>query len=243
MRPLSARQMLAVWERGQNQIPLQRALTILQAACPECEPQRLAALSVGQRDTRLLTLREWAFGSGITGCTWCPQCRELLEFRFQLSDFRQHINDSEIAPVACSLSGYELVLRPINSLDLMPCPVVDTTIVRRRLFESCLLSARLGDTPVSHDQVPDQIALSALETVTRADEPADLQIEASCANCSHYFRESFDIVAFFWSEIDIWARRILREVHLLASAYGWTENEVLGLSPLRRQLYLEMVSA
>jgi hypothetical protein len=242
MQPLSAPLMLAVWERGQNQIPLQRALTILQAACPDCERQSLAALSVGERDTRLLTLREWAFGSEVTGCTSCPRCRQLLEFTFQLSYFRQPISGGEIVPVACSVSGYDLVLRPVNSLDLMPCSTVDLTTVHRRLFECCLLSARAGDTPVSHDQVPDDVALTALEIVTRSDEHADLQIEASCTNCSHRFRETFDIVAFFWKEIDIWVRRILREVHILASAYGWTENEILGLSPLRRQFYLEMVN-
>ena len=35
MRALSATELLTVWESGRNQIPLQRALTMLAVACPE----------------------------------------------------------------------------------------------------------------------------------------------------------------------------------------------------------------
>ena len=66
-------------------------------------------------------------------------------------------------------------------------------------------------------------------------------LAVSCASCAHAWRASFDIVAFFWSEIDAWAERVLRDVHRLAAAYGWSEREILGLSAWRRHRYLEMV--
>jgi hypothetical protein len=50
-------------------------------------------------------------------------------------------------------------------------------------------------------------------------------------------------MSFFWNEIEAWACRVLHDVHTLAGAYGWSEREVLRLSPTRRQMYLEMVSA
>ena len=43
-----------------------------------------------------------------------------------------------------------------------------------------------------------------------------------------------------WLEIDAWARRTLRDVHALASAYAWSERDVLALSPTRRTLYREL---
>jgi hypothetical protein len=55
--------------------------------------------------------------------------------------------------------------------------------------------------------------------------------------------ESLDPVTFFWSELQATARRILLQVHTLASAYGWSEREILGLSDTRRSLYLQMVNA
>jgi hypothetical protein len=79
--------------------------------------------------------------------------------------------------------------------------------------------------------------------MAEADPQADIQLAISCAACSHHWRTTFDIVSFFWSEIEVWARRLLCEVHILASAYGWHEREILGLGPVRRQLYLEMLGA
>ena len=46
-----------------------------------------------------------------------------------------------------------------------------------------------------------------------------------------------------WAELEAVARRLAMEVHTLASAYGWSESEILSLSDARRRLYLEMVSA
>jgi hypothetical protein len=43
--------------------------------------------------------------------------------------------------------------------------------------------------------------------------------------------------------VEDWASRLLLEVHALASVYGWSERDVLNLSPRRRRLYLDMVGA
>ena len=53
---------------------------------------------------------------------------------------------------------------------------------------------------------------------------------------------TLDIVSFLWSEISSLAKRHLREVHTLAWAYGWSEADILAMSPARRQFYLESVS-
>jgi len=44
-------------------------------------------------------------------------------------------------------------------------------------------------------------------------------------------------------EVNEWAERQLQTVHKLARAYGWTEREILNLSPVRRQLYLGMIES
>jgi hypothetical protein len=46
-----------------------------------------------------------------------------------------------------------------------------------------------------------------------------------------------------WAEIEVRAKRLLLEVHLLATAYGWSEAEILSLNAQRREFYLEMVRA
>jgi hypothetical protein len=78
--------------------------------------------------------------------------------------------------------------------------------------------------------------------MAEVDPQADVQLAMACPACSHEWQLTFDILSFFWNEINAWASRILDEVHTLASAYGWREADILALSPHRRQLYLERAS-
>jgi hypothetical protein len=69
-----------------------------------------------------------------------------------------------------------------------------------------------------------------------------VRIALACPACGRRWESVFDILEFFWSEIGVWAERTLSEVHLLASAYGWREPDVLALSARRRQAYLRRVA-
>jgi hypothetical protein len=51
----------------------------------------------------------------------------------------------------------------------------------------------------------------------------------------------FDIATFFWAEVSAHARRLIRDVHALARAYGWREVEILSMSGWRRERYLEQL--
>ena len=80
------------------------------------------------------------------------------------------------------------------------------------------------------------------EAMAQVDSQADVQLDLVCPSCGHQWQATFDIVSFFWSEINAWAYRVLHEVHTLASAYGWREADILALDPGRRQFYLQLVS-
>jgi hypothetical protein len=77
--------------------------------------------------------------------------------------------------------------------------------------------------------------------MAEADPQANVQLAITCPVCSKHWQAGFDIVSFFWNEIDAWAHRLLQEVHTLASAYGWREADILAMSPWRRQCYLAMI--
>ena len=66
---------------------------------------------------------------------------------------------------------------------------------------------------------------------------------ADCPECDREWKESLDLTSFVWAEVESRARRLLVEVHPLASAYGWSEAETFALSEARRAIYLEMVRA
>ena len=94
---------------------------------------------------------------------------------------------------------------------------------------------------VNHDR-PQEITL-ADKTWSVLGEGPDLELALECPDCSQRWLAAFDIATFLWHEIDVWARRTLREVHALARAYAWREPDVLALSPTRRQIYLELSGA
>jgi hypothetical protein len=78
--------------------------------------------------------------------------------------------------------------------------------------------------------------------MARADPRAEIQIELSCPACQNRRSIIFDVLSYLWSEIDDWARRLVMEVHTLASAYGWSESDIMAMSARRRHLYLQVLS-
>lgn len=241
MRALLATELLNIWEQGLAQPPLQRALTLLAAACPDISPAELAEFSIGQRDARLLTLREWAFGPQLVSVVTCPDCGERLELTFGVADVRAEPRAEPNGPLSLAEDGYEVEARLPNSRDLVALADREAGDAQRFLLERCLLALRRDGEEVSVDQLPSDVVDALVERMAEADPQADIRLALTCPECSHQWHAIFDVVSYFWSEIDTWARRVLQEVHVLASAYGWREADILGVSPWRRQLYLEMI--
>jgi hypothetical protein len=250
MRALSAAELLDAWEQGMGQTPIQQALALLAPACPERSPEALARLSIGRRDAGLLALRERTFGPRLLSLATCPACGERLELAFDVADVQSSSlflggdgGEGHADPLSMTVDGYELRFRLPNSLDLEAvADCADAAAARQALLQRCLLDARHRGGEVAAGQLPSAVEEAMVETMALADPQADIVLDLSCPACDQRWGAIFDIAFFFWGELDAWARRTLREVHLLASAYGWGEAEILALSPWRRQAYLEMVA-
>jgi hypothetical protein len=81
------------------------------------------------------------------------------------------------------------------------------------------------------------------EQMALADPLAETRLTLHCPKCEVDWEESLDMTSFLWTEIDARVRRLLLEIHTLASAYGWTEREILSLGENRRVRYVEMVQS
>lgn len=234
MRALSATELLDIWERAVSQPPVQRALTLLAAACPESPPDALADLSIGRRDARLLALRALIFGPRFTAFARCPACDEPIELTFDARDLPVPADPEPPAELAVRVEDYDLRVRLPTSADLLALTApADLPAARAQLLARCLVGGRVHLPAHVVDAVVAQMAL--------ADPAADIELALRCGHCGHAWQAAFDIASFFWREIHAWARGFLREVHTLAAAYGWREADILALSPARRHLYLEMI--
>lgn len=241
MKVPSASELLQVWEQGVAKKPIQQALYLLSAACPELSMEdHLAKLTMGQRDRLLLILREWLFGSQINCVAQCPQCQTELEVDFNIHDIWAAWVDSEHCVQTLTLDSYKVSFRLPNSLDIIAAAEAKVD-AQQHLLESCLLHTYFGQAECAVSQLPATVKTAIVEQMAKVDAQADIEIQLTCPECSKQWAASFDIVTFLWRELHNWAGRTLREVHQLASAYSWREADILAMSATRRQLYLEML--
>ena len=236
--------LLGVWEDGVSLPLIQRALTLLAAACPEKSAGEWAHTSIGERDTRLLRLQEELFGNELEVTAVCPRCGTQLEADFTTRDVEVLVPGvTGEKGFTVEASGYRLDYRLPTSVDLSEATACAVADRRETLLRRCVQAVRVGDAAVDAGTLPAGVVHAVLEEMTRADPLADVQVEVACASCQHAWTVAFDIVAYLWSEIDEWAQRLLLEVHALASAYGWSERDIFGLSASRRRLYLDLVGS
>jgi hypothetical protein len=239
MKALTAEDLLYAWEIARSQNLASWAIHILALICPQEDPERLARLSIGQRDALLLDLRESTFGSQMVSVASCPICGEKNELIFDVSDIRVGHEGSLSEIHEIKIRDCEIQFRLPASEDLLG--LQSASDGRSTLLRRCILIVRDNGREVPLEELDEEIAIAVAQEMSRTDPQADIQLALSCVSCGHKWLMIFDIVSFLQGEMDFWAGRILHEVHALASVYGWREADILSMSHMRRQLYMELV--
>lgn len=245
----SGPELLDTWEAGLAASDADRAL-LLHALARRCDDTSLLlSIPVGSRDADLITLRTLLFGELAQLRLCCAGCGEDLEFAL---DLRQLLtsdgpagNATEGAdePIEVTLGEWTVRFRlptPADLLAVSQSAPADPAAARSLLVERCVVTVTRDTHPATAADLPAQVQEKLAGAVAQADPDADLQLKAPCPACGHHTSAVVDAASFLWAELDAWARGTLAEVHLLASTYGWTEPEVLALSPRRRRHYLEL---
>lgn len=241
MRGPSTSELLGAWERGLGQPAAERALALLTAGEEAAAVEDLAALPVGDRDGRLLDLRQWAFGTELTATARCPACSTELDLPFAVDSVRVPASQTPALEGTVEVAGHSVRFRVPDSTDSVTAATTGTLAgARRVLLERCVLAAECDGVPVAAVDLPPAVLERVQEAMAQHDPQADVQLVLTCLNCEHLWSAVFDIAAFLWAEVDQWARRVLVDVATLASAYGWTEAEVLRLGSARREAYLQL---
>ena len=244
MQRPEAATLLHAWERGAAQGPTMRGLLLLAAASPGATPAALAATGVGERDARLLELREVLFGSRLECIASCPHCGERIELAFPVRGIRarHHAGAESLRAIA---QGYEVEFRLPSSADLLAVEgAADPASAERELLGRCVLgSTTLAGKPCATADLPAGVIDAIDRRMGEIDAQAQVELDLSCPSCTQRARTIFDIVTHLWSELETWARAQLRDIHAIASGYGWSEAQILALGPARRRAYLELLGA
>jgi hypothetical protein len=225
---------LEIWESDRS--PVATGLALLAAAGVDAR-----GLTVGAFDARLLRLRCDFFGRTMSASATCPSCGDRLDLQFDTAS----LFESEHAPAAGDLEvevdGYQVsfhVPRANDAADAALCS--DAIEARRVLLNRSVTKARRHGEDVSADDLPESVCRAIGERMDVEDPEGNAVLAVSCPCCAHAWEAQLDVPAYLLREINTWALRILSEVHVLASRYGWSERRILALSARRRRLYLQM---
>jgi rubredoxin len=227
MLPLTSSRLLALWEHGAPRHPLDRALLLFAQAAPDIPAEQLADRPLGECNAALMRLRWSSFGIRVALWLDCPACGERMEFELM----PDQLPDMQPPPESIEVAGQRF--RCPTSRDLARVAhMADMELAAEQLLLGCAGNSEVPGIP--REQIE-----GALES---ADPWADLSLAFQCPACGRDGEAGFDVASYLWEEVDVSARQLLNEVHLLAQAYGWSEAEILALSPARRSAYLARVA-
>jgi len=241
VRALTAADVLELWSAGRGGGPLARGLALLAAAAGAASADELAELPLGEVNRRLLELRARALDRPLECRTACPGCGAELEAEIEPAGLRRE--EPSPARRRATAGGLEAELRPVSAADLLAVGAAgDPSSAAVALAERCVAGLRRGGEAAAVGELSaDELAVLS-RLLAEADPAAETLLELRCAACGHAWLEPLEVVSFFVAELDLLARGLLAEVHLLARAYGWGEADVLALPARRRAAYLDLIA-
>jgi hypothetical protein len=220
-----ANTVVRAWEQVQETAVAQRPAALL-AALSGAFLADTVTVGVARRDAALLQWRATLFGTKWLAFAQCPECQTILEYELPVDD------ETLTAPpddIEIEAQGRTWRARWPDSRDLAEAAACGDRAAARAMLVSRMVAQEVDATGVAE-------ILAALGAAHRGCWSMTLH----CCACPHSWDVVFDAGEFLWREVRAAARRILREVDVLARAYHWSEAEILAMSEVRRATYLEM---
>lgn len=225
---------------------IDRGLVLLNLQLPQLSLEDSARLSLGERDSRLLLLREQIFGKKLLNTVICPACKSKLEWTGNTRDImlKEPDIDSIVGEYEFMDDDYSIRFRLPNSEDIAEIITQPGQGNHEQLlFEKCIIKGEKSGRVIKPDKIPGTVRDKISLMMKELDPQAEIEINLNCPDCGNTWVSQFDILSYLWSEINYWANSILQEVDILAREYGWSEEQIISLSPMRRQTYLELIGS
>jgi hypothetical protein len=232
MGALGGQELLTAWELSRTLPEQEAVLTLLTLVWPEHSADELAQLPLGERNALLLEVRAALFGPRIEGFAICPECGAELELTAD-SRALARVLRSELAEPSAEVAGY--CMRPVNSLDLM----ASSHAADEEDARAILLARSLGLEAQELAQLGESLSAVA-DQFEQMNASAEIRVRLECAVCRNQPVLDLDVAHFLLREVAAAARRLMVEIHELASAYGWSEAAIASMTAARRAAYLEM---
>ncbi|TCL69510.1 hypothetical protein [Rhizobium sp. BK251] len=196
--------------------------------------------TLGARNIGLLAMRNRLFSRRWPLRSKCPACGTDCEFEIDSAALA-----GELAGMAPQETRAEIEVAG-RSLALRAPTVDDLQAVAHLASSKGAATALLGrcvDGEIDLSDIADDELAALGHNLEALDPAAVVTFELACPGCGGEWPAVMDVGEAVWAELRHAAERALIEVDALARAYGWSEDQVMALSPTRRAAYLQLAGA
>jgi hypothetical protein len=198
------------------------------------------SLTASDRDRLLAHVYSRNFGRKVQSTVRCVHCRELFDLEFDIEQLARVLDPPWPACVeALADRTFRLPMGvrfrlPTGEDEVWLSETCGTEPERAlALLQRCLIEPQEG---VSERE------LAAVEEAMEEIAPVlDLDLGAQCPECRTKQPVYFSVQFYLLRAIQQGWKQTVREVHLLATAYGWTLQEILGLPRSQRRQFVQLI--
>lgn len=257
LRPLAGADEVFLLDAGRTLAPARRTTALLARCLERLGPLRrvtaetVRGLTAGDREALLLQLRRLTLGERMDCVLRCPvtECGERLDLELRVSELLLPPDPGSRERYETTVgedgAAFEVRFRLPTGADQEAAadlagadPGAAAALVLRR----CVERVSAGDGALPASRWPPAVAREIPARMAELDPQAEIELRLTCPACGHPFSALLDAGAFLFQELAGRGRDLYREVHLLALHYHWSEAEILGLTPARRWLYLDLLA-
>lgn len=196
----------------------------------------VSSLPVGDLDMLVVARRRELRGDTLVAEGRCEHCFAVVDVQFSVAAYADHHRPrpSRRAAVAAdagwwTLRSGDVTFRAPTVADLLAVAASDDP--RAALLARCARGVLTTRTARSVES-----ALAALAPTLRAD------VAGTCPECCAPVLLDVDARDLSMSELRFTAAAVYDDVNLIASLYGWSQEEILDLPSSRRRRYAEMIA-
>lgn len=171
----------------------------------------------------------------------CPACGEEAGFAVDLRALASQLTADDGRVHELVHGTWTVAFRLPAPADLVQAAGVDDFVAW--LLDRCVLQASRDGHAQPAAALPEELQHALSDAMDALDPAAHLAFALGCPSCGHAWSASFDAAGALWSRVQGGAERLLVDIDTLARRHGWTEAEILALSPARRRAYLQLARA
>lgn len=228
--------LLALWERALAQPAAWRADILIGDAISR--PPTL-----GERNTRLAVLHAHLFGREFELLSHCPACATVAQFSGDCGALADAMPAEIAATHHIVVDGHLIEFRLPTAEDVHAASLhEDEEEFAFALLERCMIACTHDGQSESPQCLPPAVLDALSQRMEALDPAASVSFALECPQCAAHWDARLDLAQLVWQKLKAAAERLLLDVDTLARHYGWTERDVMALSPTRRAAYVQMAA-